>query len=177
MPSRYQQLWPGCAAFLYRPGSFRRIADQDQCQRPGVPRPAQKHVQARSIQNAVIAEKHGPKKPGSHGYFHLLPLTPSFTLRRWRAQSYTGHCQPASPANRCGMISWPSITRGIFGGSARLGGCSIQCVAIRGPGSEAIQLSAITASSREAAPGRPVSLSVDITGQNIGYIYLFAGYF
>ncbi len=39
-----------------------------------------------------------------------------------------------------------------------------------------IQVSPLTFSSQTAAPGRPVLLSADISGHNIGHIYIFAGY-
>jgi hypothetical protein len=48
---------------------------------------------------------------------------------------------------------------------------------VRAPGQGIISLSEITASDNEAAPNQPVRLSVDISGQNIGYVYLFVGYY
>ena len=47
----------------------------------------------------------------------------------------------------------------------------------RAPGLGNITVSSITASSDTAAPNQSVRLSVDIGGQNIGYIYLFVGYY
>ena len=40
-----------------------------------------------------------------------------------------------------------------------------------------ISISSITASSSQADSRNPVTLSADIGGDNIGYIYLFAGYY
>ena len=37
-------------------------------------------------------------------------------------------------------------------------------------------MSPVTASAQVAAPGKPVLLSVDIGGENVGYVKLFAGY-
>jgi hypothetical protein len=48
-------------------------------------------------------------------------------------------------------------------------------MASRAPGSGTITLSEITASSDSLAPGESVKLSTSITGQNIGYLYLFIG--
>jgi hypothetical protein len=45
----------------------------------------------------------------------------------------------------------------------------------RVPGAGTITLSQITTSSDSLAPGESVKLSTSITGQNIGYIYLFIG--
>jgi hypothetical protein len=48
---------------------------------------------------------------------------------------------------------------------------------ISAPGAGQIELSPITLSDDVAAPGRPVLLSTDIRGQNIGYVFLFAGFY
>jgi hypothetical protein len=48
---------------------------------------------------------------------------------------------------------------------------------VRAPGQGNITVSEITKSSDAAAPNQPVRLSVDVSGENVGYIYLFVGYF
>ncbi len=48
---------------------------------------------------------------------------------------------------------------------------------MRAPATGGISISPISASSSEATPNQPVTLSADISGENIGYIYLFAGYY
>ena len=52
-----------------------------------------------------------------------------------------------------------------------------QGTAISAPGAGQVTVSPITLSSNVAAPGRPVLLSADIQGQNIGYISLFVGFY
>jgi hypothetical protein len=47
----------------------------------------------------------------------------------------------------------------------------------RSPGLGQIQVSPITLSGKTAAPGQPVTLTAKVSGKNIGYIYLFAGYY
>ncbi len=47
----------------------------------------------------------------------------------------------------------------------------------RAPGLGTISVGPLQASSTSAAPGRPVKLSSMISGDNIGYIYLFVGYY
>ena len=49
--------------------------------------------------------------------------------------------------------------------------------AVSAPGAGQIQLSPITLSDSVAAPGQPVLLSTDISGQNVGYVYLFVGFY
>ncbi|MBN1666792.1 MAG: hypothetical protein JW862_06875, partial [Anaerolineales bacterium] len=48
---------------------------------------------------------------------------------------------------------------------------------VRAPGSGPIELTNFTISSQTASSAQPVSLSVDIAGDRIGYIYLLAGYY
>lgn len=50
-------------------------------------------------------------------------------------------------------------------------------VPVRAPGGGPIRVSPISASDSVAAPGRPVLLSADISGEDVGYVYLFVGFF
>jgi hypothetical protein len=129
-----------------------------------------------SLGQFVIAEKHGPGKPGSTGVAIYFPNSTLYSSPYTGPQSYTEiaarfaetslwddflafhyHDRTFSPQDTQPVV--PS------GGPTRA------------PGQGAITLSPITASSDTAAPNQPVRLSVDISGQNIGYIYLFAGYY
>jgi hypothetical protein len=47
----------------------------------------------------------------------------------------------------------------------------------RAPGLGQIKVSPITLSGKTASPGKPVTLTTEIQGKNIGYIYLFVGYY
>ena len=47
---------------------------------------------------------------------------------------------------------------------------------VTAPGAGQIQVSPITLSSDTAAPGQPVRLTVDVQGDNIGYIKFFTGF-
>ena len=49
--------------------------------------------------------------------------------------------------------------------------------AVSGPGSGTFELSDIDVSSTVAAPGRPVLLSMDIRGENVGYVLFFTGFY
>ena len=46
-----------------------------------------------------------------------------------------------------------------------------------GPGSGAFELSPIDGSGTVAAPGRPMLLSMDIRGENVGYVLFFTGFY
>ena len=49
--------------------------------------------------------------------------------------------------------------------------------AVRGPGANPIEVAPITLSADVAAPGQPVLLSTQISGDSVGYVYLFTGYY
>jgi hypothetical protein len=47
---------------------------------------------------------------------------------------------------------------------------------VRSPAAGGIQVSPVTVSSDTAAPGQPILLSADISGDNVGYVKLLVGY-
>ena len=129
-----------------------------------------------ALEQAVIAEKHGDKKPGATGisiYFpnsqlYRSPLAgdPSYSVvaRRFAETSlwddflafhYTGDVFEPQPVT--------SATRSSGD--------------VRAPGAGTITLSPVQRSGLIAAPGEPVLLSTDVSGENVGYAYLFAGYY
>jgi len=130
-----------------------------------------------ALNRAVIAEKHGPNKPGASGvsiYFpnsqlYQSPVTgpESYTAiaRRFADESlwddflayhYTG--RPFEPATQAVVVPERGTT-------------------ISAPGAGQIEVSPVTLSDSVAAPGRPVILSTDIRGQNVGYVFLFVGFY
>jgi hypothetical protein len=48
---------------------------------------------------------------------------------------------------------------------------------VRGPGAGQIEVGPITLSADSAAPGQPVLMRTAVTGENVGYIYIFAGFY
>ena len=124
----------------------------------------------------VIAEKHGAGKPGSTGVAIYFPNSTLYSSPYTGPQSYTEiaarfaetslwddflafhyHDRTFSPQDILPVV--PS------------GGPS------RAPGQGSVTVSPVTVSSPTTAPNQSVRLSVDISGQNIGYIYLFVGYY
>jgi hypothetical protein len=129
-----------------------------------------------SLGRFVIAEKHGPARPGSTGVAIYFPNSTLYSSPLTGPQSYT------EIASRFATVSlWDDFLAfhyhdRTFGAQdaepvAPTGG------ATRAPGQGQVAVSSITASSAEAAPGQPVRLSVDISGENIGFIYLFVGFY
>ncbi len=130
-----------------------------------------------ALQQAIIAEKHGAGKRGATGFSIYFPNSTLYRSPVSGPQSYTAVADafaqnslwddflayhyndvPIDPQSNSGIV--PS-----FGGSNRA------------PGTGSIQVSPIRLSSSSAAPGSLVTMQADIKGTNIGYIYLFVGYF
>jgi hypothetical protein len=103
-----------------------------------------------ALDQAVIAEKHGPKKPAASGISIYFPNSQLYQSR------YTG--QPFELG--AGVVAVPE--RG---------------ATVVGPGTEEIEVSSLTLSADRVAPGETIRLSTDIRGTNVGYVLLFAGYF
>jgi hypothetical protein len=130
-----------------------------------------------SLQNAVIAEKHGTGKKGSTGLAIYFPNSTLYSSPLAGPQSYI------AIANRFAADSLWDDFLGYFYMDRSFSAKALQPFipkngfSVRAPGQGNIKVSEITKSSDTAAPGQPVKLSVDVTGDNIGYIYLFVGYF
>jgi hypothetical protein len=130
-----------------------------------------------ALKQVVIAEKHGPKKPGASGVSIYFPNSQLYENPVTGAESYT------AIANRFAHTSlWDDFLAFHYTGltiepGARAVAVPSRGTAIRAPGAGQIQLSPVRLSSQTAAPGRPTTLSVDISGQNVGFVYLFVGYF
>ncbi len=130
-----------------------------------------------ALQQAVIAEKHGNGKRGSTGLSIYFPNSTLYRSPLAGPQSYN------LIANRFVSTSlWDDFlafhyTDRNFSEKAPELFTPQSGFSVRAPGQGTVSVSPIRASSSEAAPGQPVNLSVDISGQNIGYVYLFVGYY
>ncbi len=128
-----------------------------------------------SLQNVIVAERHGNSKPGSTG---IAIYFPNSTLYR---SPYTGMQSYTSIADRFARTSlWDDFL--VFHYNDRsfsvdaaepvmpsTGGIT------RAPGIGTISLSKITTTTNTVAPGDAVRLSIDITGEQVGYVYFFTG--
>jgi len=130
-----------------------------------------------AIRQVVVAEKHGPGKRGASGISIYFPNSTLYRSPVAGPQSYN------VVANRFTKISlWDDflafhyIDRS-FEPSAAESVTPAQGARLRVPGGGQIELSQIKLSGKTAEPGKPVKLSVDVSGTNIGYIYLFVGYY
>ncbi len=130
-----------------------------------------------TLQDAVIAEKHGDKKAGATGVSIYFPNSQIYQHPAAGAQSYT------AIANRFAQQSlWDDFLAFHYTGRSFQAGQGAvvapeRGATVRGPGTGAIQVGPIKLSDTVAAPGRPVVLSAKISGDNIGYIYFFTGFY
>jgi hypothetical protein len=130
-----------------------------------------------AIQQAVISEKHGPKKPGATGITIYFPNSQLYQSTVTGAESYT------AIANRfAGQTLWDDFlayhyTGQQFDETAARPVTPASGAAVRAPGAGQISISPITVSSKTAEPGKPVALTADVSGDNIGHIYLLTGFY
>lgn len=130
-----------------------------------------------SLQDAVIAERHGSGKKGSTGLAIYFPNSTLYSSPLTGPQSYTAIANRfASESLWDDFLAFHYIDLG-FQPQTREPVIPSAGSPVRAPGQGNISVSQITASSRFAAPNQPVRLSVDVTGENVGYIYLFVGYY
>ncbi len=129
-----------------------------------------------SLQDAVIAERHGSGKKGSTGLAVYFPNSTLYSSPLTGPQSYTAIASRfASESLWDDFLAYHYIDIS-FEPQTREPSVP-STFTVRAPGQGNISVSEITASSRVAAPNQPVRLSVNVTGENVGYIYLFVGYY
>ena len=128
------------------------------------------------IKQAVLAEKHGAGKKGATGVAIYFPNSSLYRSPYSGPQSYT------AIANRFAKTSlWDDFLA--FHYNDRSFESATRAAVIpaggptRAPGAGQIEISALKASKKTAAPGDPVTLSAKITGNDIGYAHLFIGYY
>lgn len=129
-----------------------------------------------NLENAIIAERHGQTKPGSTGIAIYFPNSALYKNPATGMQSYV------TLANRFSRESlWDDFlvfhyTNRSFKSTLVEPGIPSSTIS-RAPGLGDISISQIRSSSKSLGLNDYVKLSVDITGENIGYIYLFTGFY
>ena len=135
------------------------------------------------IGQLVLAEKHGPNKPGASGVAIYFPNSQLYAAPAAGPQSYT-----AVAARFAQESQWDDFLAFHYTGRrfkpetrANLQQSGTAAVPQRGetisaPGTGPIVVSPIRLSDDVAAPGKPIVLTADIVGQKVGYVYLYAGY-
>ncbi len=124
----------------------------------------------------MIAEKHGPDKPGSTGISIYFPSSQLYGSPAAGAQSYTVAAERFATDSLWDEFLAFHYTGESFDGSEVSAAVPPASAGVRGPGAAPISISPLTLSSRTASVGDPVLVSADISGENIGYIYFFTGF-
>jgi len=129
-----------------------------------------------AIGQAVIAEKHGAQKPGATGIAIYFPNSQLYQNSISGAQSYTAIADRfAAKSLWDDFLAYHYTDRQFTISDARP--IVPASKSVKAPAAGGITLSRVTASRSQADSRNPVTLSADISGENIGYIYLFAGYY
>ncbi len=128
-----------------------------------------------ALGRAVVAERHGRSKPGSTGIAIYFPNSSLYDSPYTGMQSYTVLADRFSRASLWDDFLVYHYSNRSFKADAFEPVTPAFDALTRAPGSGNISISQIEASASSAAPGETVGLSAEITGENIGYIYLFTG--
>jgi len=129
-----------------------------------------------AVKQAVVAEKHGARVPGATGVSIYFPNSQLYASPAAGSESYTGIA-----ARFASESLWDDFLAFHYTGEPfdpQRGAVAVPPVGVplRSPAAGGIQVSAISASATEVAPGETVRLSVDIEGENLGYVKLLVGY-
>lgn len=129
------------------------------------------------LKKVVVAEKHGPEKPGSTGISIYFPNSQLFQNAMAGPKSYT------KAADRFVKDSlWDDFlafhyTSSSFKVDARSGVVPAVGSRVSAPGNADFQVSPLKLSATSVNYNQPVTMEANLTGKNIGYVYLFVGYY
>ena len=129
-----------------------------------------------ALKGVIVAEKHGPLKPGASGISIYFPNSQLF-----RSDDLSGHKQYTAIADRfAGESQWDEFLMFHYSGrpleaddAARPEGE----VEINAPGAGNITIDPIDLSADVATEDEPVTMQTQISGNGIGYIFTFTGYY
>lgn len=130
-----------------------------------------------AISQGVVAEKHGPQKPGATGVSIYFPISQLYRSPEAGPQSYTAIAGRFAEASLWDDFLAFHYTGRQFEPATSAVVVPDRSATVQAPGAGQIELSPVTASANVAAPGQPILLSTQIRGENVGYVYLFAGFY
>ncbi|MBN1888531.1 MAG: hypothetical protein JW850_11095, partial [Thermoflexales bacterium] len=128
-----------------------------------------------ALQQVVIAEKHGARVAGATGVSIYFPNSQLYASVAG-PESYTGIAERFASESLWDDFLAFHYTGETFDADQRMAVIPASGAALRSPAAGGIQVSAVNASATEVAPGQEVRLSVDIEGENLGYVKLLVGY-
>ncbi len=129
-----------------------------------------------AIQAVVVAEKHGPKRPGATGISVYFPNSAIFQNARGGMESYTAAADRFAGGSLWDEFLVYHYTGRGFDMTTGYAAVPSRTETIASPAAGGTAVTPIQASSSEVSPGEYVLLSSDIRGENIGYVRLLVGY-
>lgn len=130
-----------------------------------------------AISNAVVAEKHGPGKPGSTGIAIYFPNSQLYQSPVAGPQTYTSIAGAFARQSTWDDFLEFHYTGNQFDQAVNRVAVPSSGIPVRGPGAGQISISEITTSAAEVSAGNTINLSATVTGNNVGYAYIFTGYY
>lgn len=128
-----------------------------------------------ALGNTVIAEKHGPKKPGSTGIAIYFPNSTLYRAAETGLKSYTKIADRFVSASLWDDFLAFHYNKRSFKADDAVPVAPDANKSSRAPGAGGVTISDITASSESADPKHPVKFSAEIGGSKVGYVYLMIG--
>jgi hypothetical protein len=130
-----------------------------------------------ALQQTIVAEKHGSGRKGSTGIAVYFPNSTLYSSPVTGPQSYTGIANRFAAGSLWDdFLAYHYLDRE-FSQTDATPYVPQSGYSSRAPGLGQISVSDIRASTSSVTTDQSVDLSIDISGTNIGYIYLFVGYY
>ncbi len=129
------------------------------------------------IQKVVVAEKHGSKKAGSTGISIYFPNAQLYQTNIAGPRSYTQVAERFAGDSLWDDFLAFHFTRTSFKADSRTAAVPSGSTRVVAPGQGQIEVSALQLSKTTTNYDQPVTLQADLSGSNIGYVYLFVGYY
>ena len=126
-----------------------------------------------TLQKALVAEKHGPGKPGSTGIAVYFPNSQLYQNANTGMASYTVIADAFTRAS-----VWDDFLAYHYSGRQFQAQAAEPVMINRAsqiPGGGSISVSEINAGADRVAAGEEINLDVNITGENIAHVYFFTG--
>jgi hypothetical protein len=129
-----------------------------------------------ALSQTVVAERHGSGKPGATGISIYFPNSDLYGNPVAGPPSYVPVAERFAQDSLWDDFLAYHYTGRRFEPATQTLAVPEASETVAAPAAGGISVSPIRASSDVAAPGEPVLLSIDVAGDNIGYIKLFVGY-
>lgn len=130
-----------------------------------------------ALSKAVIAERHGAKKPGATGVSIYFPNSQLYAAPAAGAQSYTAIARRFAENSLWDDFLAYHYTGRQFRATAGDIAVPEKGSAVTAPGGGNISVSPLQLSDTAVSIGQTVLMSADVSGENIGNIMLFAGFY